>query len=219
MRISHRYKYIFFANPKTGSETVRKILDPHCDVKSVGYRDMNTENPFYVHMLPREASQVFSTLKWDYDDYFKFVFVRNPWARLVSIYEMIFAGYSIKPDFAAWLYQMEPGGTGGGGRDHERWRRFGTYSIDNFIKDEAGKILVDRVIRLEDIEMELPVLLGQLGIPTQEKLVIPHLNRNKYDDSGNHSDYKAYYTTETRKYVERDYGYDIREYNYEFDNG
>ena len=38
MQISHRYQFIFFSNPKTGSETVRKILEPYSDEKILVYQ-------------------------------------------------------------------------------------------------------------------------------------------------------------------------------------
>ncbi|MDD4955629.1 MAG: sulfotransferase family 2 domain-containing protein [Candidatus Omnitrophica bacterium] len=87
MRISHKYKFIFFSNPRTGSESVRKALDPFSDIFS------SVNDPVYNnHITPEELKNHFLKMGWDWDKYFKFCFVRNPWDRLVSIY------YRFKPD-------------------------------------------------------------------------------------------------------------------------
>src|SRR5690606_27928408 len=90
MQISHRYKFIFFSFPKTGSESVRELLDPYSDIRGIPYWNISEENPFYSHISPAEVKAIFQKNGWDYDEYFKFTFVRNPWARLVSLYNMIY---------------------------------------------------------------------------------------------------------------------------------
>ena len=79
MRISHRYKFIFFANPKTGSSTVRQFLDPFSDVRAViNYQHITPENPFYPHIPPKETRDLFQQFGWDFNGYTKFVFVPKP---------------------------------------------------------------------------------------------------------------------------------------------
>jgi len=215
MRISHRYKFIFFCNPKTGSESVRELLGPYSDVSSTIYLKRTPENPFYSHISPVETRNIFMKFGWDFDSYTKFVFVRNPWARLVSLYEMIYQKASAginKPDYPSWLYTVLPYGPGAGGEDWKRWRKYGSYSLDNYASDETGKLLVDKVIRLEDIDTELPAFLLKLGIPEAEKLHIPHINARIKQH------YAVYYTEAAREYVARMYKYDIEHYGYEFEH-
>ena len=50
------------------------------------------------------------------------------------------------PAFTEWLYTIKPKGVGGGGEDHQRWRKYGSYSIEYYIKDQTGNILVDKVL-------------------------------------------------------------------------
>ncbi|MGL5834100.1 MAG: sulfotransferase family 2 domain-containing protein [Waterburya sp.] len=228
MRISHKYKFIFFANPKTGSETVRKILEPYSDLSSVQYRKKNYENPFYSHISPKEVKQIFEDKGLCYDEYFKFTFVRNPWARLVSLYEMIYftkGGKSVnhklkmllkeaffkKPDFKTWLSTIENKGIGGGGQEWERWRRYGTYSLDNYIMDEQKNILVDKIIRLEDIDEELIPTLINIGLPINEAdIKLERVNHRKYKK------YTEYYDKESIDYIKSLYKYDIDNFNYKF---
>lgn len=215
MRISHRYKFIFFCNPKTGSESVRNMLNPYSDVLSTNFRNRTPQNPFYSHMTPLEARSVFEALHWEFGSYRKFVFVRNPWARLVSLYEMIAQNQpetAHTPGFTEWLYTIKPYGPGGGGEDWKRWRKYGTYSMDNYAGDGAGTLLVDRVIRLEDIDSDLIPYLRSLGLPDLDGNSAPHFNRR-----GKMRHYTEYYNGETRQLVERLYSLDIRNYHYSFD--
>ena len=89
MRISHRHKFIFFANPKTGSTSVSAAINKFSDISDTPYTD--PFNPisngmFYSHILPTELEKHFADCGWDWDAYFKFAFVRNPWDRQLSYF-------------------------------------------------------------------------------------------------------------------------------------
>ncbi len=212
MRISHRYKFIFFANPKTGSSSVRTFLAPHSDVFSVkNYHYVNEDNPFYPHMTPAEARPFFEQFGWQFNAYYKFVFVRNPWARLVSAYEHIKRSTDEVPLFRKWLFQIKPFENGGGGSDEERWRKYSTYSIEHFIKDDKGNILVDKVIKLEDIDKDFISFLKALGLPIHDQAKI--MNKNLYHSS---YEYQNYYDQDTTDYVANLYRYDIVHFGYSF---
>jgi len=232
MRISHRYKFIFFANPKTGSESVREILTPYSDVLSGDYKNRTDNEPFYSHITPSEVKKIFKEQELVYDDYFKFTFVRNPWARLVSLYEMIYSTkkntnaksklksefrmfckkiFVKKPDFKTWLLTIHNNGIGAGGQEWERWRKYGSYSIDNYIMDSEKNILVDKVIKLEDIQEELTPTLVQLGLPQVDAIKLPKIN------SRNYQKYTKYYDQESIERVQHLYKYDIEHFNYKFE--
>jgi hypothetical protein len=213
VRISHRYRFVFFANPKTGSSTVRQLLDPYADIRSArNFRERTAENPFYPHMRPEEARALFRRFGWDFDGYTKFVFVRNPWARLVSLYEHIHRWRRpAAPPFSKWVRSVRPYGEGGGGEEWERWRRYGAYSIEYFIKDASGGVLVDKVIRLEDIDHALLPFLTTLKLPLAATNVVPWRNRRRIIRP-----YAEYYTPEAVEHVRDLYRYDIVNYGYAF---
>ena len=48
-------------------------------------------------MRPVEARRAFQQVDWDFEGYYRFVLVRNPWRRLASLYAMIRAA---TPDYA-----------------------------------------------------------------------------------------------------------------------
>lgn len=212
MRISHQYRFVFFANPKTGSSTVRQLLDPYSDVRPArSYAERTAENPFHPHMRPEEARRVFRELGWDFDGYFKFVFVRNPWARLVSFYEHVRRDREETRPFDEWIYSVRPRRVGGVEHRDEPWRSYGDCSIESFIKDSSGGVLVDKVIRLEDIDDALLPFLTALGLPVDENAPIPRKNPGEV-----RRPYPEYYKADSAEHVRDLYRYDIVNYGYSF---
>lgn len=232
MRISHRYKFVFFSNPKTGSESVRLMLDAFSDVGCVRLRQRTPEFPFYDHILPVELREIFRERGWSWDEYYKFTFVRNPWARLVSVYAAIldrgFAGRvrdareaisrlvlrrDLAPDvegFRRWVREIRTSGGGGGGKPHHGWRRKGTWSIAAFVGDGEGNELVDEVIKLEGAADRLPKLAAELGLPGGDALRLPRVNVHR------HPKYPIYYDDATAEYVGKLYADDIARFGYRY---
>ncbi len=97
--ISHKYKCIFVEVPKTGSTSVRAILGkawkPHLNLWQIknqmetywtryGGRKNRILEALYL-LLPEERRREIGQKQ--FETYFKFGFVRNPWDRIVSLYE------------------------------------------------------------------------------------------------------------------------------------
>jgi len=209
MIISHRHKFVFFSFPKTGSESVRTLLAPYNEVAIAPWR---SRTPFYPHMPPVEVAEAFAQKGWDFDSYRRITCVRNPYTRLVSLYRMIrqvdgFWRLGLRPDFARWLGRIRVEGRGGGGRQHQRWRRFGTWSAQHWTRNANGHNLVDDILRLEDLSTTLPPLLDQLGLPAAP---LPHLNQR----AG--SDWTDWYTPKTRQRVTQLYAWDFTHLGYNF---
>jgi len=211
MRISHRHRFVFFSSPKTGSESVRALLDPLSDIRDVPFALTRPDFPFYSHIRPIEMRAAFSRFGWKYDDYYRFVFVRNPWLRLVSLYRYLLrSDLPQKPSFADWLKASRPDGTGGGGPDHVRWLKYGTYSLAAFAGDGTGRLLVDDVFRLEDIA-ELPDRLRVRGIPLPPDAGVPWVNRTREPAS-----LAKYYTPELIRLVGERYAAEIERFRYTY---
>jgi hypothetical protein len=75
MHISQSKKFVFVHNPKTAGLSTLKAL---------GFSDNPPSSALY-HIRPAEARERIFQLTWS--DYFSFAFVRNPWDRMVSLYE------------------------------------------------------------------------------------------------------------------------------------
>ncbi len=97
--ISHKHKCIFVEVPKTGSTSVRAILGkawkPHLNLWQIK-NHMETYWTRYggrknrilaaLYLLRPEERRIELGRK-QFETYFKFGFVRNPWDRVVSLYE------------------------------------------------------------------------------------------------------------------------------------
>ena len=147
----------------------------------------------------------------EWNNAFKFTFVRNPWDRLLSSY----------------MYRTQ-GGNGSKG-DHERARLY----PDNFtefcenieafialpnesmfepqyrrISDEKDNILVNFVGKTENIEADFGHVCNELGIKGDVKLA--HINKSIHDN------YRRYYDKHTQFIIGKVYEEDIEKFNYWF---
>lgn len=98
MIISHRLKYIFIHVPKTGGTSIQFLLENNpefeCDVVGHFYNAKDKdfeEHPLMsktldVHAGAKKIKAYFDDNNLDWDSYFKFGFIRNPWDLMVSQY-------------------------------------------------------------------------------------------------------------------------------------
>lgn len=79
--ISHSKKFIFIHIPKTGGTSIEAVLADHGTVlQGAG----NFHSIYFKHI---DAKRLRVMMGAEYDRYFKFSIVRNPWDWLVSMYE------------------------------------------------------------------------------------------------------------------------------------
>jgi hypothetical protein len=128
----------------------------------------------------------------------------------VSLYSHI---RRVEPDFlmgfGAWLGTISTGGAGGGGKPKAMWRRYGTYSIDNYVNDETGTPLVHEILRMEDLAT-LPAWLEGRGIPIAKDTEVRQVNAFAHSP-------QAFYTHRTIAQVARLYADDIARFGYAYE--
>ncbi len=186
------------------------MLDPYSDLRvNNNVREQGENLPFYTHILPVETKEIFKELGWEYGSYLKIICTRNPYNRLVSLYEMIYKRRPsiFRPSFKNWLLSTENSGDGGGGKDYHRWRKYGTYSLDNLIFDENGDSLVDKVIKLEDFNKEIPSLFSTLNLPKLDGIVKKNVGRKSKKT-------QEYYDDELVSLVQQRYSWELKKFNY-----
>ena len=81
--ISHKHKFLSIRIPKTGPTSVTTALDSYFDIKGSG----DIKSVYYYHKKAKLIKDHFVSKNWDYNSYFKFAFVRNPFERQVSLWE------------------------------------------------------------------------------------------------------------------------------------
>lgn len=245
MILSHKCKFIFFANGKTGSKSIEWALKKYDDNakfpllwKIAQYtRDRlsvpskifpNTSNRFLTALLniiktPYRSKMEFgedlpaiehvgpSIVKEKIDnkiwnEYFKFVFVRNPWDWILSGY------FSMNKEEAKNMIKFE--------EEHfwKYWEHSKQYKIYpevenifqyNWVYDQNGEKLVDFVGKYETLQEDFNEVGKRIGLPYMK---LSHINRNKI----RRRSYREYYTAETKQLVAELYKKDVELFEYEF---
>ena len=217
MPISHQFKLIFIHVPKTGGSSVVRAITEGSNAKRAGdcmdywgkikkgkfnmkglHKVFEVEWPYarrvsLFHHLP--AYQLMKLIDNDiWDNYYKFAVIRNPFDRYVSFYE---------------YYR----GTGGrlrtGEKSFEEW--FWTEDFFPaqwpYVYNPAGGLLVDKIIRFEDISSEFKKVCEDLKIPFN---VMPHEKKSE------RKSYQEYFTRDMRICAEKLVRRDLELFGYKF---
>ncbi|MGD9265212.1 MAG: sulfotransferase family 2 domain-containing protein [Lysobacterales bacterium] len=209
MLISDSHKFIFLRMRKVASRSMRAILQPLCIPRPAGRLQ---------HVLSR------ARLVWDYHDYvfrahdsilaakrrmpaenfnnyFKFAFVRNPWERLVSEYEFILRN----PRHGRYQRVKQLGGFA----DFIRMQvpRKDAYQL-NMLCDQRGNMLMDFVGKLETLDEDWRTVCSHIGIAHQT------LPRENVSDR---KPYQDYYDDASIKLVARHWAREIELFSYTYD--
>ena len=214
MRVSHQHSFIFFAVPRTGSTTVRRVLDQYSDIQSVYITETDEEHPFYHHISPREVLEIFDERGWTYEEYRTFCFVRNPWDRVVSLFhhrmKMWHDGWvgTLKRKVKMRVKQQQLFDQFVKNQISD-WGRL-EEPVTHFISDDVGAPLVDDVLKFENISTVLPgYLSSHFGISLSPNQ-LPHKNRS------HRKSYGRYYDAHTKSIIDSVYEADIKRFSYSF---
>jgi len=204
--ISHKYKCIFLHIPKSGGSTIK------CLLKEID------KNAVPLGHMP--ISKMKNDLNFN-ESYFKFTFVRNPWARLNSLYFFLL---NQTPKHIHYKYD----------KLKVRFLQDNNISFSEFIKECSVNFInspdsvrrgfnlnaapyTDRYIlpdnpldfigKVENFQEDFNTICDKIGIPHQE---LPHKNASK------HKHYTEYYDDETRAIIAEKYAKDIEHFGYKF---
>jgi hypothetical protein len=201
--ICHKHRAIFIHIQKTGGNSVSAAL---------GMSGVEPDK----HWRASELKAACDPAIWD--GYFKFSFVRNPWARLVSWYTMVEA---LRPLFEAGtkLNRFQTVAL-------SRCSSFGDFLelmdediVDDdgakwiyrnqldYLTDDEGQLLVDFVGRTETLASDFASILDRLHGPPAP---LAYLNSTR------HEAYQGYYTPAQARMVAERYARDIERFGYSF---
>jgi len=172
MLISHKHKFITIDIPKTGTRSFRESLHPLGLIDIVGIPSFEAD--FYQHGAAIQAKKQFSKNNWNWNDYFKFTIVRNPWTRYFSFFKY-FKSYGEKylrrDESITW---KQPALNQGKAcvalfkdKDYHTILKkiiLNNASQDSYYCDESGKIIVDHIAEFENLRNEFVLLCDKVGI-------------------------------------------------------
>ena len=222
MLISHKHKFITIDIPKTGTRTLRKTLYSVSAVDLHGKGD-NPNDHFYQHGNIIGCKKGFKDRGWNFDDYFKFSMVRNPWRRYVSfLLYKINKAKEYKNASQKELKNWRTFRTRQGKKCLKHWDAFNrdetkflkaiatnNPSQKSFICYENGEVGVDKIGQLESIYKDFAIFCEEVGvIPIPD---LKHSNKNSYEKP-----YTEYYTQELIDMVADKESWVIEKFNYNF---
>lgn len=228
MIISHQHKFIFIKTGKTAGTSIEVYLSKFCGPEDVvtpiippfpGHIPRNYRglfNPivdiglnqgrgvrgtlshfmkgerFWNHMSARVVRARITTEQWN--SYFKFCVERNPWDKTLS------------------HYYMEK--SRGNCQSLDEYFKRRKFPVDFWrYTDSCGRIIVDCVIKYENLSEELSDVLTQMGIPFEGLAV--------HAKSQYRADRRPYWealSPEQANTISRYFGKEIRTFGYKFEN-
>jgi hypothetical protein len=232
--LCHKYKCIYIHIPKTAGKSIQHVFAKQLGLGSKKGSDLllgMNDNPALgppelSHLKISEYVQFGHLSQEQFDSYFKFAFVRNPWDRMVSEYK--FRGYPRKTDFKTYLLNHLP---------KPSWtdRYIHTIPQYDFLFDDSGNLLVDYLGKFERLKKDFDEVCRRIGI---SQVTLPHKNISsralkfpwtlkgaarilinmasikRKKNIFNH--YTEYYDDESRELVADLYKQDIETFGYEF---
>ncbi len=230
MILSHKHKFIFIKTAKTAGTSIEVFLSNHCGATDIvtpieppieGHRPRNYEgfiNPipeiaerpgkflsalqhsivsrekFYRHMPAFEVRHRVPRDIWN--SYFKFCVERNPWDKVLSHYHMHAARES-------------------GSLSLDEYLARGRFPINYFrYTDRSGKkIIVNRILRYENLTAELSEVFAQLNIPFDGTLGVAAKSEYRID----RRPYQQVFNEEQRRVVEKAFAKEIELHGYRFE--
>lgn len=203
MLVNKEKKFLFVHIQKTAGTSITYEL----------FKIMGTKSLYYPHSLLSNVS-----LDSDYVDFFIFGFVRNPWDRLVSWYNMTlnrgpinsFHKYTLEnsrnfSEFIRCLNVIE--------EQHEgnipnlKYYKSLKFNQVEYLSDSNGKLRANFIGRFESLKDDMNELSQLLNIPFK-----PLRKINNFP----HKDYRTYYNDADIEWVANTYNCDIDYFNYSF---
>jgi len=206
MIVSFRHKFIFVAIPKTGTHAVRQALREHLgpeDIEQVGlFVDKRFPMPELAQLEHGHISlqQLRAHLPPEqFDSFFKFAFVRNPFDRFIS-----FCAFMTRVEKQ---FEADPHKVMRSFIQNPPWHRILFQPQHTFVTGADGKLLTDYVGRVEEMQQSYDEIARRIGVPSAQLEKVNASERR---------DYRSYYTPPLVDGVARLYARDLELFGYEF---
>lgn len=214
MILSHQYRFIFIKTNKTAGTSVEIALSRFCGPDDVitpvshddevlrsetggrgpqNYKTGSGRRKFYNHMGAAEIRKLVGDDVWD--SYFKFCIERNPWDRVISLYY--------------WRNKEEPRPTISEFIESETISALRSKGLELYTID--GVVVVDRILRYENLEEELDEVRRLVGIPPP--LELPRAKASFRNDRRPH---REVFDDEQRRVIADRFQEEIELLGYEF---
>lgn len=215
MLVSHKFKFITIDIPKTGTASYENTLKPYIDLIGLQKHEVS-DSAFYQHENAKDTKLKFFRLGFDWNEYFKYTTIRNPWARFASYYMWVKNKFDLESSKTPSSVVSK--------MFIARWKKiFDMYEYDghkvlrHIVKANPSQdhyfvsnniILVDYIAKTEEIDQHFSFLCSKVGIDPVPKLQHQHKNPSY--------NYKDLYNQEIIDMVAEKEKYILKNYNYQF---
>ena len=246
--LSHQDKCLFVHIPKAAGQSVESIFVQRSGL-TWQTRDAlllrpNKEPeqgpPRLAHLTASEYTRLGYMSGDQFSQYFKFSFVRNPWARLVSEYNYrrMQGVDAYQKEFKHFLFKSFPQENDDNYLTSQDFYRH-VIPQWKFLYDEDDNCLVDYVGKFEFLQQDFDKVCQLLGVP---QYMLPHKNMTQVSRKGLvgfqdkvikriaiafsvksrsnlvKAHYSQYYDNESQAFVADKYRKDIELFDYQFDS-
>jgi len=181
MIISAAHKFVFVAIPKTGTHSVRRALREHMGPEDIEQVGLFVQRSFPIPDLARIGHGHISLAQLrpymrpqEFDAFFKFGFVRNPFDRFVSYCSFITrqqGQFDRDPQKVMRHFLANP-----------PWDHILFRPQYEFMADAAGNLLSDYVGRVEQMQQSYDEACARIGIGTTTLEQVNSSRRGAYRD-------------------------------------
>lgn len=206
MIISSLHKFIFVAIPKTGTHSVRQALRQHMGPQDLEQVGLFVKKHFPIPELARLQHGHLSLMQIrpylrdeEWQGFFKFAFVRNPFDRFVS-----YCAFMTRDQDS---FERDPKGVMRHFLAQPPLQHLLFQPQHLLITDAAGNLLADHIGRVEEMQRSYDEICERIGIPTA---VLDKVNSSK------RADYHQYYDQALIDGVAKLYSRDLELFGYEF---
>lgn len=220
--ISREYQCVYIHIPKTAGTSIETWFDYHGEEERRGRQDHrslkhlqqaiwpSSRGRFGVQHFIHFVNQRYKARRMDfacvtqneYQTFFKFAIVRNPWDRVYSWYRNVMRDE---------IHQHELGVPAGCEFDDFLVRHLDNWALEPqmfWLRDAEDKMGLDYVGKFEELQQAFDVICERLGVADSS---LP-----KKLDSGT-SDFRSGYSGPGRDIVAGKYAEEIKMFNYSFD--
>ncbi len=212
MLISEQYRFVFIHIYKTAGTSIQQALTPYVanyydkvinrvlkclDKNAKRFHNYYRPQPFPVHIT---AEQLVAQIgREEFDSYFSFSVVRNPWDRMVSMYKFIL-GNRLHPSYGV-VKRL------GNFDAYVEWKCSHQPMLQtDFVCSKEGELLVDYVGKYENLNADFQFICSRIGIAA---------TLSKFNVS-NTRPYQDFYSDESKELVKQYFAPDIEMFDYEF---
>ena len=185
---STKYKFCFIHIEKCAGTSIRDALSKNLKIRH--FKSLFYFGPMKGIGGQKAVDYINMLGKKEYEKYFSFAIVRNPFDRLVSWY--LYDNFGLN-SFESWIKYF--------------FEKINILQMDHLL-DDKGNIAVKYIGRFENLQNEFDIIADKIGI---ERIILPH--KKKYLSEKN---YKDFYSKELRLFVEKKLEKEIKFLNYKF---